>query len=96
MRRIVNNLRIFWQSAVLSYIALFRWLTPQTYLASKVAMPLWQMLFFTFIGTYGSGAANASFFVIGNAIQITAVSGIFGVTMSVAGDRQEGTLVYLF
>jgi ABC-2 type transport system permease protein len=96
MHRIVNNLRIFWQSAVLSYIALFRWLTPQTYLASKVAMPLWQMLFFTFIGTYGSGASNASFFVIGNAIQITAVSGIFGVTMSVGGDRQEGTLVYLF
>jgi ABC-2 type transport system permease protein len=96
MRRIANNLRIFWQSAVLSYIALFRWLRPQTYLASKVAMPLWQMLFFTFIGTYGSGSSNASFFVIGNAIQITAISGIFGVTMSVGGDRNEGTLVYLF
>lgn len=95
MHKIVNNLRIFWQSSVLSYIALFRWLSPQTYLASKIAMPLWQMLFFTFIGTYGGGQ-SPSFYVIGNAIQITAISAIFGVTMSVGGDRQEGTLVYLF
>ena len=95
MRQFTNNLRIFWQSSVLSYIALFRWLRPQTYLASKIAMPLWQMLFFTFIGTYGGGQSS-SFYVIGNAIQITAVSAIFGVTMSVGGDRNEGTLVYLF
>ncbi len=95
MNKLINNLRIFWQSAVLSYIALFRWLRPQTYLASKVAMPLWQMLFFVFIGTYGGGQ-SPSFYVIGNAIQITAVSAIFGVTMSVGGDRNEGTLVYLF
>jgi ABC-2 type transport system permease protein len=95
MRQFTNNLRIFWQSSVLSYIALFRWLRPQTYLASKVAMPLWQMLFFTFIGTSGGGQST-SFYVIGNAVQITAVSAIFGVTMSVGGDRNEGTLVYLF
>ena len=37
-----------------------------------------------------------TFYVIGNAMQITAVSGIFGVTMSIGGDRWEGTLPYLF
>ena len=29
-------------------------------------------------------------------MQIAAVSGIFGVTMSIGGDRWSGTLIYLF
>jgi ABC-2 type transport system permease protein len=96
MKTITDNLRLFWQGTLLSYIALFRWLRPITYLASKIVMPLAQILFFVFLGTYANGASSASFYVIGNAIQITAVSGIFGVTMSIGGDRWEGTLPYLF
>jgi ABC-2 type transport system permease protein len=96
VRKLTLNLRLFWQGALLSYVALFRWLRPQTYLASKVAMPLWQMLFFSLVGMYGSGQSDASFYAIGNAVQIAAVSGIFGVTMSIGGDRWEGTLPYLF
>jgi ABC-2 type transport system permease protein len=34
--------------------------------------------------------------VVGNAVQVVALSGIFGVTMSIAGDRWNGTLPYLF
>ncbi len=96
IHRIVVNLRLFWQGTVLSYIALFHWLQPTTYLASKVLMPLFQLLFFTFLGSFATGPSNASFYVIGNAIQITAVSGIYGVTMSIGGDRWDGTLPYLF
>jgi ABC-2 type transport system permease protein len=59
-------------------------------------MPLAQILFFTFLGSYASGPGNASFYIIGNAVQLAAVSGIFGVTMSIGGDRWEGTLPYLF
>jgi ABC-2 type transport system permease protein len=90
------DLRLFVQGALLSYVALFRWLRPLTYLASKVVMPLAQILFFTFLGMYATSRDNASFYVIGNAIQIAAVSGIFGVTMSVGGERWSGTLIYLF
>ena len=90
------NVRLFLQGALLSYIALFRWLRPSAYLASKVAMPLFQILFFSFLGTYATGADSVSFYVIGNAVQMTAVSGIYGVTMSIGGDRWEGTLPYLF
>jgi len=96
MRTIVNNLRLFWQGTLLSYIALFAWLRPVTYLASKIVMPLAQMLFFTFLGTFATGSGNAHFYVIGNAIQIAAVSGIYGVTLSIGGDRWAGTLPYLF
>jgi ABC-2 type transport system permease protein len=91
-----NNLRLFFDGAFLSYIALFRWLRPMTYIASKVFGPLTYMLFFVFLGEYATGVGNRSFYVIGNAIQLVANSGIFGVTMSVAGDRWDGTLPYLF
>jgi ABC-2 type transport system permease protein len=96
MHTLIANLRLFWQGTLLSYIALFRWLRPATYLASKVVGPLAQVLFFTLIGTFATGQSNASFYVIGNAMQIAAVSGIYGVTMSIGGDRWEGTISYLF
>lgn len=96
MRKLIVNLRLFWQGTLLSYIALFAWLRPVTYAASKIVMPLAQILFFTFLGTYATGRGNASFYIIGNAVQIAAVSGIYGVTMSIGGDRWNGTLPYLF
>lgn len=96
MKKVVNNVRLFWQGAILAYVALFHWLQPVQYAASKIIMPLAQMFFFVYLGTYATGAGNASFYIIGNAIQITAVSGIFGVTMSIGGERNEGTLPYLF
>jgi ABC-2 type transport system permease protein len=96
MKTIATNLRLFWQGTLLSYAALFAWLRPTTYAASKIIMPLTQMLFFTFLGSYATGPDNAHFYVIGNAVQIAAVNGIFGVTMSIGGERWAGTLVYLF
>lgn len=96
MRTLTNNLRLFWQGTLLSYIALFHWLRPAQYGASKILMPLAQMFFFVFLGTFATGPDNAAFYIIGNAVQIAAVSGIFGVTMSVGGEREAGTLPYLF
>lgn len=96
MRALTDNLRLFWQGTLLSYVALFHWLRPIQYVASKLFMPLAQMFFFVFLGTYGKGPGHAAFYIIGNAIQITAVNGIFGVTMSVGGERNAGTLPYLF
>lgn len=96
IRYLWHNLRIFFQGAYLSYIALFAWLRPVTYMASKVIMPLNQILFFTFLGISATGRDSASFYIIGNALQIAAVSGIYGVTFSVGGERWSGTLGYLF
>jgi len=96
MKTINNNLRLFWQGAVLSYVALFHWMRPIQYMASKILMPLAQMFFFVYLGTYATSTANTSFYVVGNAIQIAAVSGIFGMTMSIGGDRDNGTLGYIF
>jgi ABC-2 type transport system permease protein len=90
------NVRLFFHGALLSYIALFRWLRPSTYLASKVVGPLSYMIFFVFLGEFGGSGNGPFFYVVGNAVQMAATSGIYGVTMSIAGDRWEGTLPYLF
>jgi len=96
LNRLLNNTRIFFEGAYYSYRALFRWLRPATYLASKVFAPLTMMIFFVFIGAYASGSNSASYYVIGNSLIFAASSGIYGVTMSIGGERWTGTLPYLF
>jgi ABC-2 type transport system permease protein len=96
MKTFSNNLRLFWQGALLSYVALFRWMRPYQYVASKILMPLAQMFFFVYLGTYATGVDNKSFYIIGNALQIASVSGIYGMTFSIGGDRDNGTLGYIF
>jgi len=96
MNRLLINTRVFFEGAYYSYLALFRWLRPTTYLASKVLAPLTMMIFFVYIGAYASGSNSASFYVIGNSLIFAASSGIFGVTMSIGGERWSGTLPYLF
>jgi ABC-2 type transport system permease protein len=96
MKTITTNVSLFFQGVVLSYVALFHWLQPMVYLATKVVTPLFQILFFTFLGMYATGQGNADFYIIGNAVQVSALSGIYGVSISISGDRWEGTLPYLF
>ncbi len=96
MEKLKLNIKIFFEGAYLSYVGLFRWLRPTTYLATLVFSPLTQMLFFVLIGTYAQGNDKAYFYVIGNALMNAAMSGIYGVTMSIGGDRWDGTLPYLF
>jgi ABC-2 type transport system permease protein len=68
---------------------------PIQYMASKIVSPLSQIFFFVYLGTYATNANNATFYIVGNALQIAAVSGIFGMTMSIGGDRNSGTLGYI-
>lgn len=95
MRRLVASLRIFVSGAWLSYIALFTWTQPTSYIASKVLMPLSQILFFTYLGISATGRDTAEFYVVGNALQVAALNGIYGVTMTVGFERNIGTLIYL-
>jgi ABC-2 type transport system permease protein len=96
MKSLTNSVRIFLGGAVLSYKALFRWFRLEPYIATKIIAPLNQILFFTLLGSFATGRDTASFYAIGNAVQLTAMSGIYGVTMSIGGERNEGTLIYLF
>jgi ABC-2 type transport system permease protein len=86
---------VFARSTYFQYVALFQWATVQGYIAYKVLLPVTQILFFVELGTYATGRQNALYFALGNALQLTANAGIFGVIATVANERQFGTLPVL-
>jgi ABC-2 type transport system permease protein len=95
MNRIVSEATVFGRSTYLQYIALFQWATVQGYIAYKLLLPVTQILFFVELGVYATGPQNALYFALGNALQLTANAGIFGVIATVANERQFGTLPLL-
>jgi ABC-2 type transport system permease protein len=84
-------LRVFFVGGAISYRALFNWITPGLYVTTMLGSPLFQILFFTYLGRY-AGSQDDAFFIVGNAIQVAAMSGIYGMTMGIANERQFGTL----
>jgi ABC-2 type transport system permease protein len=83
--------RIFFVGGAISYRALFNWIDPITYATTMLGAPLFQILFFTYLGRY-AGSQDDTFFIVGNAIQVAAQAGIYGMTMGIANERQYGTL----
>ena len=87
----MTNLRIFTIGGLLSYRALFNWIHPAQYIPTMLLGPLFQILFFTYLGRF-AGAESDTFFVVGNAIQICAMSAVFGMALTVGGERWTQTL----
>ncbi|MEN3359399.1 MAG: type transport system permease protein [Mycobacteriales bacterium] len=87
----MRSLRIFLFGGLLSYRALFNWIRPSIYIPTMLGKPLFQMMFFTYLGRY-SAVADDRFFIVGNAVQASAIAGIFGMVMSLANEREFGTL----
>jgi ABC-2 type transport system permease protein len=83
--------RVFLVGGAISYRALFNWISPGIYVTTMLGSPLFQILFFTYLGRY-AGSEDDAFFIVGNAIQVAAMSGIYGMTMGIANERQYGTL----
>ena len=83
--------RVFVVGGGISYRALFNWISPGMYVTTMLGSPLFQILFFVYLGRY-AGSQSDDFFVVGNAIQIAAMAGIYGMTMGIANERQYGTL----
>jgi ABC-type multidrug transport system permease subunit len=83
--------RVFVVGGGISYRALFNWISPGMYVTTMLGSPLFQILFFVYLGRY-AGSQDDSFFIVGNAIQIAAMAGIYGMTMGIANERQYGTL----
>ena len=83
--------RIFFVGGAISYRALFNWLHPAIYIPTMLGSPLFQILFFSYVGRY-SGLRDDTFFVVGNSVQVCAMAGIYGMTMTIANERYFGTL----
>jgi len=84
-------LRVFFIGGRISYRALFNWIRPEIYIPTMLIGPVFQMLFFAYLGRY-SKLADDSFFVVGNAVQASAMSGVFAATMAISNERQFQTL----
>ena len=95
MKHLGLEVGVFARSTYLQYVALFQWATVRGYIAYKVILPVTQILFFVELGVYATGRQNALYFALGNALQVTANAGIFGVIATVANERQYGTLPIL-
>jgi len=85
------NLRVFFVGGYLSYRALFNWMHWSYYIPTMLGAPLFQILFFAYIGRFAQ-IKNDEFFVVGNAVQLSAMAGIYGMAMTVGGERWTATL----
>jgi ABC-2 type transport system permease protein len=75
----------------MSYGMLFNWARPSIYIPTLIGGPTFQLLFFAALGSYATDRSPA-YFAIGNAVQVSALAGVFGMTMAIANERWFGTL----
>jgi ABC-2 type transport system permease protein len=87
----MTNLRVFFVGGYLSYRALFNWMHWTHYVPTMLGAPLFQVLFFAYMGRFAE-VENDEFFVVGNAIQLSAMAGIYGTAMTLGGERWTQTL----
>jgi ABC-2 type transport system permease protein len=87
----MNSLRIFFIGGYLAYRALFNWIHWTMYVPTMLGGPVFQILFFAYIGRYANLRSD-EFFVIGNAVAISSLGGIFGMAMTIGGERWMQTL----
>jgi ABC-2 type transport system permease protein len=90
----VTNLRVFFVGGLISYRALFNWLNPWVFVPTLVVTPIFQVVFFAFLGR-SAGLESDRFFVIGNAVQVAALPGLFAMTFTITGERYSQTLAPL-
>jgi ABC-2 type transport system permease protein len=87
----MNSIRIFFIGGYLAYRALFNWIHWSIYVPTMLGGPVFQILFFAYIGRYAKLRSD-EFFVVGNAVAISSLGGIFGMAMTIGGERWTQTL----
>ncbi len=87
----MRTARVFFVGGLISYRALFNWIKPSIYIPTMLGSPIFQILFFAYLGRF-SGLRDDSFFVVGNAVQVCSMSSIYGATMAIGNERWMGTL----
>ena len=87
----MNSIRIFFIGGYLAYRALFNWIHWTMYVPTMLGGPIFQILFFAYVGRY-AGLRSDEFFVIGNAVAISSLGGICGMAMTIGGERWTQTL----
>ena len=89
-----NGLRVVFVGGLTSYRALFNWISPWVFVPQVLGYPIFEILFFAYLGRYAHVESD-TFFLIGNAFLAIAVTGMFGMGHAVAGERRSQTLASL-
>lgn len=84
-------LRIFFRGGMFAYRGLFAWVDPRVYIPSMLGFPLFQLLFFAYVGRAAS-FQDDTFYVVGNAIMNANAGAIFGTSFTIGGERWTHTL----
>jgi ABC-2 type transport system permease protein len=90
----MTGARVFLIGGLISYRALFGFLSPWIFVPTLVIAPIFQILLFAFIGR-SAGVQTDEFYVIGNALQYASIPCIFAMTQTISGERYEQTLGYI-
>jgi ABC-2 type transport system permease protein len=85
------SVRVLLVGGLISFRALFNWLNPWIYIPSMLVAPIVQILLFAYMGR-SAGVGSDSFYVIGNAVQYSAIPCLFAMANTVAGERYTQTL----
>jgi ABC-2 type transport system permease protein len=87
----MTSLRVLLVGGLISFRALFGWLNPWIYVPAMLVAPIFQILLFAYIGR-SAGVESDSFFLIGNALQYSAIPCLFAMAQAIAGERYGQTL----
>jgi len=87
----MSNLRVFFIGGVLSYRALFGWLSPWILIPTYLIAPIFQILLFVYIGR-SAHLESDEFYVVGNALQYTSLPCLFAMANTIGGERWTQTL----
>jgi len=90
----MKALRIFFLGGLISYRALFSFMSPAVFIPTLIITPIFQILLFAYIGR-AANARSDEFYVVGNAMQYAAVPCLFAMTQTIAGERFQQTLGYI-
>lgn len=87
----MTHVRVFFIGGLMSYRAMFGWLSPWILIPSLVVSPICQILLFAYIGR-SAGVGDDEFYVIGNALNYAAIPCLFAMGSTIGGEREGGTL----
>ncbi len=90
----MTAVRVALIGGLLSFRGLFSWLHPALFIPTLIVPPLFQVLFFAYLGR-AAGLESDTFYVVGNSIQLAALPGLFAMSQAIAGERRAQTLAHL-
>jgi ABC-2 type transport system permease protein len=83
--------RLVGVGGVIAYRALFNWTTPAMFIGTLLVGPVFQLLFFAFLGRQ-LAVGSDHFYIVGNAVLAASGACVFGGVMAVSNERRYGTL----